>query len=245
MKLVTAVAVLAVGHAAAIALFWALVNVPESNVWMLALSVAIGLTLALLTAGTYAAAVLSLQGAASPRQAARTALTAWGPALLSAVVAGLVWWAARAVDEAVVARAGEIDAWFITQFGRSETTAIHRALGWLTGFFEFVVAPALGATALSVALLEGLSSLASWSWVGRALSIRSLTQTALAVFLCLRGPWQLAYWRPQGLPPNQTEIVFAATKIGVIFLLANVGVAILLASGLRAAQSRIDERAHL
>jgi hypothetical protein len=41
-------------------------------------------------------------------------------------------------------------------------------------------------------------------------------------------PLQALYWKPRGLPANALEPLFVAAKLGVIFLLANVGLALVL-----------------
>lgn len=236
---------LAAGHALGLALFWGLVNVPESNVWMLALSAVLVVLIGQLAITLYASTVLWLQGTGGLVAAARAASTRWLPAVAGAVLGGLIWWTGHAIAGALTARAGEIDAWVIAQFNSSDTAGLHRALTVLTGFVQYVAAPAIGATAFCVALFDGVSNLRVWAWLARAVSVRALSQTAVAVLLLIWGPWQLAYWRPTLLPANMAEIVFAVVKLGTIFTVANLGVVLLLLAGMRAAQSRIDERDHL
>lgn len=245
MKVILAVCWLAAGHALGLALFWALVNVPESNVWMLALSTLLVALIGQLAITLYASTVLWLQNASGLVRAVRSASTRWLPALAGALLGGLIWWAGRAMADALTARAGEIDAWVIAQFNRSDAAGLHQALGFLTGFVQYVAAPAVGTTAFCVALFDGVINLRVWTWLARAVSVRALSQTAVAVLLLIWGPWQLAYWRPTLIPANMAEIVFAAVKLASIFAVANLGVVLLLLAGMRAAQSRIDERDHL
>lgn len=245
MRVLTAVAWLALGHVAWLGLFWALLNVPESNVWMLALSGGLVVALGALACGLYTSTVLWLRGATTPATAFRAGFKRWAPAMVGAALGGVLWWAGRAAADGVTAHAGEIDAWIIAQFQRTQTAGVHRVLALFLGIIQYVVAPAVGVTALCVALFEGVSALRSWAWLGRALSVRALSQTAAAVFACIWAPWQLAYWRPEALPPNAAELVFAALKLGMGFVVANLGVVVLLLGGLRAAQSSVDERDHL
>ncbi len=245
MTVLTAVAWLTLGHAAWLGLFWALLNVPESNAWMLALSAGIVVAMIALACGLYTSTVHWLRGATTPVNALRSGFRRWAPAIVGAALGGLLWWAGRAAADAAAAHAGEIDAWMISQFQRTQTVGLHRVLGVLCGILQYVVAPAVGVTALCVAQFEGLAALRSWSWLGRALSVRAMSQTAVAVFALIWAPWQLAYWRPDVLPPNAAELAFAALKLGAVFVAANLGVVVLLLGGLRAAQSTIDERDHL
>jgi hypothetical protein len=226
-------------------LFWTLLHVPESNAWMLALSGGIVVALGALACGLYTSTVLWLRGTTTPNGAFRAGFTRWAPAIVGAALGGLLWWTGRAAADAVAAHAGEIDAWIIAQFQRTQTAGVHRVLAVFIGILQYVVAPAVGVTALCVALFEGLFALRSWAWLGRALSVRALAQTAAAVFAFIWAPWQLAYWRPEAIPPNAAELVFAAVKLGTIFVVANFGVVVLLLGGLRAAQSSVDERDHL
>lgn len=245
MRVLTAAAWLALGHAVGLGLFWALLNVPESNAWMLALSGALVVALGALACGLYTSTVLWLRDTTTLVRACREGFTTWAPAIVGAAVGGVLWWLGRAVADAVATHAGEIDAWIIAQFQRTQTAGVHRLLSVFLGLLQYVVAPAVGVTSLCVTLVEGLAALRSWTWVGRALSVRALSQTAVAVFAFIWAPWQLAYWRPEAIPPNAAELVFAAVKLGTAFVVANLGVVVLLLGGLRAAQSSVDEREHL
>lgn len=51
---------------------------------------------------------------------------------------------------------------------------------------------------------------------------------AFALFVGIWLPWQAVYWRPASLPPTWAQPVFAALKLLMLFVVANVAWAFIL-----------------
>ena len=62
-------------------------------------------------------------------------------------------------------------------------------------------------------------------------SVDAVLAGILAVFFWL--PWQAVDWRPSWLAPDWQETTFVVLKLGVLYLLANLGSALVLGSGTR------------
>jgi hypothetical protein len=78
-----------------------------------------------------------------------------------------------------------------------------------------------------------LGALRHARWLRDAVSLRRLLTLAgiLVVFFWL--PWLAAAWRPAWLAPNWQETTFVVLKLGGLYLLANLGSALVLGSGAR------------
>src|SRR5688500_9514405 len=114
------------------AIFWSLLHVHESSVWMLALSA--GLALALVEAGGGALARVSAAwDLARPPVAALPSSVRHVPAAIAAVLLfGACWWATGVIFDWHTRIAGQIDAWVIARTGRPNARGVHFAIFWLT-----------------------------------------------------------------------------------------------------------------
>lgn len=212
---------LVAGHLVLGGLFWALLQTPESNVFMLTVSAVLVLLMVVwiglvtgvgLRGWRHTGPVIGLFGGVARR-------VAWiVPALL---VFWVIWWLTDAGLDYFAAHAGEIDAWFIANAGWVGTTWLHAALRWVLYAVRFAVGLSLALALFAAGLGLGPGRVASLTWVRRGLSWRTLAVVGGAVLLMWAGPWQLAYWRPSGLPATWAQPAFAAVKLGVLFVLAN------------------------
>jgi hypothetical protein len=189
-------------------LFWALVSTPESNVWMLSLSVALVVTQVLVAGIAIDVAMRLWSG--RPARPGRLAELLWpGVRLVPALVlGGLVWWAAEWVGSQVEASRGRITAALIARTGWADPEVVFTAARWLVALAAWVAAPLL-ATGLFGALARGRLS---GRWVRHALSGRALVIGAVVAFAIARAwPW-LEAWRP-ALPPTWVQLVFVGAKL--------------------------------
>jgi hypothetical protein len=60
-------------------------------------------------------------------------------------------------------------------------------------------------------------------WLRASVSRRQLGVVALAIVLLVAVPWRAVAWRPRGLSPNAAEVVFVATKLSLLYVIAHVG----------------------
>ena len=209
-------AALAVGCLLIAGFYWALLNVPESNVLALSLS-ALLVLLTVAAGGVTTGAALALAQAASFREAIRRAAASLPGFAAGLVVFGVIWWATGTADAWWRANRGEIDALFIRYAGLERTGWLHQAVSWLL----FLLRWALGSSVVIAFTAEGGSG--GRLAVGR--SFRSIRLVALAaacagVIAVTQVVWRVAFWRPSGLPPTEVELVFVATKLALLYALA-------------------------
>ena len=120
----------------------------------------------------------------------------------------------------------------MAQFGWTNTGWLHTACRWLLGFVQFL------GLSVSVALASafaagGFGALRHARWLRDAVSARRLLTLAgiLIVFFWL--PLRTVSWRPVWLAPNWQETTFVVLKLGILYVLANLGWALVLGSGRR------------
>jgi hypothetical protein len=211
---------LAAGHAVAAALYWALINVPETNAMMLALSALLVIAIVFVAAIVNLAALASLASREGPWHHAWSSL----PRVPWFLAALLVFWAfsgvAGRLDAWHASARGELDAWLIARFDLTNGAWLHAAIGWaawgVRWGFGVSLAAALAATPLAVTR--------SWrGWPVRGLDWRVLGLTVLGLWSLAWLPWQAAGWRPASLPPTWAEVAFAAGKLAAIYALATAG----------------------
>jgi hypothetical protein len=128
---------------------------------------------------------------------------------------------------------GEIDAWLIAHFKLTKSGAIHSALGWLLWVVRYVLGTSLSLAAFTEAMTAGPRALSRLHWLAVGVAWRRLLVIAATLLALAWLPWQAAYWRPKALPATWVELAFAAVKLGAIYLLANIGWAIVLREGAR------------
>jgi len=221
---------LAAGHAVLAGLYWLLLAIPESNIAMLAASALTVVTLILAFGWIEAVGLLAWQPEARPRDLPRRGIGkapgVWGGAALF-VAAWVLVALARAHWDSY---RGEIDAWLMAQFGWTNVGWLHTAFGWLLAFVRFLGLSLAVSLAWAFAS-DGFAGIRSIRWVRDAVSPRRLLTLAgiLVVFYWL--PMRAVNWRPAWLAPNWQETTFVALKLGVLYLLANLGWALILGVG--------------
>ncbi|MEW5981437.1 MAG: hypothetical protein AB1806_03585 [Acidobacteriota bacterium] len=229
------------GHAILGGLYWALLQTPESNVFTLAVSALLVIGMLLWVSIVEGVGLLAWRRARPMRGLLADILRrVWWvvPALL---VFGAVWWATGALFAYFAAHAGEIDAWFIANAGWVRTAWLHTTIGWVLYFVRFAMGLSLALALLAAGLRGGASGAASFVWVRRALSWRTLVTVSAAMFAIWAGPWQLAYWRPASLPSTWAQPAFAGAKLCVLFVVMNaLWMVVLWAVGQEASRSAAE-----
>jgi hypothetical protein len=221
---------LAAGHALLAGLYWLLLAIPESNVAMLAASTLTMVVAVLIFGWVEAVGLLAWREDARARELPRRAVGAapgvWLGVALFVVVWVLVAWAGGLWDGS----RGEIDAWLMAQFGWSDTGWLHTAFRWLLVLVRFLSLSLAVSLAWAVAS-SGFAGVGRAGWLRDAVSFRRLLTLAgiLVVFFWL--PWRAVSWRPTWLTPNWQETTFVAVKLGILYLLANLGWALVLGVG--------------
>lgn len=216
------------GAALAGALYWTLVNTPDSNALMLAGSALLALAILAVGAVTVGGAVRLTQDGGWSSGIPRAGLSAFPWFVLSLVPLALIIWLAGRADAWLMSKSGEISAWFIARFGWADVSWLmngaHLVLAWL----QWIVGPWLGLTLLAAALDRTRDIPLARRWIARACRWRSLALATLWFLLLLALPWQLALWRPGGLPPTWVEPALAAARLLVVGLAMASGVALII-----------------
>ncbi len=224
------------GHALAAALYWGLVNVPESNVAMLTLSALLAVAVVSwsgLVEMTALGALVSRRGLvdglrASPRRLPwfLAALAAWASCA----------WLAGLIDAWHASARGEIDAWLIARFDTPDAPWLHAGLAWGATALRWVLG-----VSLAVALAATPFASAPRTWLARGLHWQPLVVTGVSLLLFVALPWRLVEWRPASLPPTWVEPAFVAAKLAVVYAVATAGwLLVLLAAARRFPREAFD-----
>lgn len=219
MRLLIVAAWLLVTHAALAALAWALLQVPESSAWTLALSAVILIALIGLASWSYAGAA-----AAWVANPARAPVWAWRGvpvAIAGAGVFAAFWVLSAAATGWHRQGSGEIDAWFIAEFGWTRTGAFHGAIGWAIWFLRWGIGLAVALAPLAVWAAGGYRALASLRLARQAVRPSRWVLTVALAGLGLLLPWQWAQWRPVGMT-LALEPWFVAGKLGLLAVVAAI-----------------------
>jgi len=226
------------GHAAAGALYVALINVPDSNALMLGLSALLALLLLYTLATVEATAVAWLVPGATLRAALGRGVRAMPVVLAALALAGACQILADGLEAYARARAGEIDAWLIAAWDVMPTAWVHRTIAAAAFVLRWVVGVSLAVAALSAGIAGGPGRLLSTAWLRAGLSGQQLGLTAAALVLFVALPWRIAGWRPVWVPPTWIEVAFVALKLGALVVVGHVGWLLVLFAGVRGATSR-------
>lgn len=214
---------LAVGHALVLALLWALVQVPESNAWMLAASALIAVAAIALTGWVEGVGMAAWTPGTSWRQAFVLTVRALPGAILGVALFGLVWLLTGHLSLAWTSHRGEVDAWVMLHAGWARTAALHATVEWLLLFIRYVVGLSLALTLIGWAVLRGVTRLSRPRWLLAAASpVRLLIITALLAGTMWL-PWKAVYWRPRWIEPTWHEPVFVSVKLLALYLVGTIG----------------------
>ena len=227
-RLLAVVLWLLVGHLVLGGLYWALLNVPESNVLALGTSALLAL---LILIGACVVDVTGLLWLRSDRTW-RTALGRSLRVLPAFVIALLLWWAISWMVGRLEARyevnTGELTAWFIAKFNWTRTGWVHRLIPLALDALRYVLGVSLAVSLVAFAAIEGFAGLFRLRWLLRALTPGQLVIIAIAIAGLIWLPWQYIYWRPAAIPANSIELLFNAVKLAIVALLIHIGWALIL-----------------
>jgi hypothetical protein len=226
------VAWLVAGHTLVGGLYWLLLQVPESNAWMLASSLFIVLAALVMTGVVDETAILAWTSNEPMVLALRTALPRAWLVVLPLAVFGCVWWLTGTAQDWLARHAGEIDAWIIAELGWTKTATLHTSLAWVLAFVRYGAGTSLAVALLASVARRGLHGVTS-PWLRHGLTWKPLAIIAAVLFVGVWLPWQAVYWRPASLPPTWVQPAFAAVKLGVIYLVGNLAWAVVLRTASR------------
>jgi len=106
---------------------------------------------------------------------------------------------------------------------------LHAALGWIIAFVRYGVGASLAITWMGQLASRGVAGLVS-NWIRDGIAWTRLLVVSAALLIGIWLPWQAVYWRPASLPATWIEPAFAAIKLLVLFVVANVAWAVVLRS---------------
>lgn len=207
---VTAFAVIATGAALSAGAYWALLNVPESNVLALLLSVTLVVLAAAIAACTIGVAVGVARGSRL-LQSLRDAHRSIPGFATGLVVFATVWWLTTTIDTLWAIHRGEIDALFLRYVGTANTSWAHTTTTWLMWLIRWNV----GLLAIAGAIAGSYSRRGAVSGLGAILDGTALLSCTLAL-VSGYWLWKLTYWRPAAVSAGTTELVFVAAKLGLL-----------------------------
>jgi len=220
---------LAAGHAILGALYWLLLQVPESNLLMLAASVAV-IAVMILWAGLVETA--GLLGWAHGAQAAGVFAASLRRAawiLPSLILFTLVWLVTSVAGNWLAAHRGEIDAWFIARAGWTNVEWFHTTTAWALWFVRYVCGVSMATALLAAVVKDGVGEIGRSAWFRHAFSWRTLVIVTGALLVGAWLPWTYVVdWRPASLPVSWVQPAFAAVKLGLVFIVMNTAWAVVL-----------------
>ena len=223
---------LLLGHTLLATVYWGLLNVPESNVLMLAASALLALVVVAGAAVVQGVAVRSLAAGSAPRSA-RTLVATGVPAFIASMAVWLACsWIAGWIGAWHSAHAGEIDAWLIAHGDWTRTAWLHRGIELALGFLRYVVGVSLAVGLFVTWVMGGLSEALRPRRFAAALNWKRLLVVTIAVVGLMWLPWQAVSWRPGSLPATFVEPLFATIKLGLITLIIHAGWAFILWSAI-------------
>lgn len=232
-RLAAIVAFLLVGHAALGGLYWALINVPESNVAMLALSALLLLLIGLIAAWIEAAAALGWMTDERAATILRRAVRGVPACLAAVLLFGAIWLLTRSALSWHARHSGEIDALLMSRFGWARTSWVHLVYMWAIRFVRWALGLSVALSLVAAGAALGPRALLAPTWLKRAFSPLRVITIGVLLLVCFFLPWQLIAWRPRVLPPTSIEITFVAIKLGLIALVAHIGWALMLRTASR------------
>lgn len=192
--------------------YWALLNVPESNVLALALSALLIVLISLLAAYVLSVALAVASGSRLV-SAAGAGVRGIAGFLVGAVVFVVLWYLTTSIEGQWTLHAGEIDALFLRYAGTANTAWLHTTVAWVMWVIRWGVGPALIIGATTTRVTRGS--------IGRGLSLGLSPLPLGATLLALLAAyelWSIVYWRPKGLPADSAEVAFVSAKLAVLLL---------------------------
>ncbi len=224
---------LAAGHAVLAGLFYLFLQVPESNVLMLAVSTILVLVMGIGAGVVETAAIAAWRGDRPWRAAVARAAGGLPFFVLAAVVVAALWWLTGLGFRWAALSRSEIDAWLMARWGWTKTAGLHGAVSWALRTVRFALGTSLGVALVAAGLHGGWGAVRRPAWIGRALAPRQWVPAGLALLVFIWLPWQAVNWRPAFVTGTWAEPVAVAVKLALLYLVCNLGWALALAPAAR------------
>jgi hypothetical protein len=228
-RLIAVVCWVIAGHAVLAGLYYALLNVPESSIWMLVASAMLAVAIVVGALLVQVGGIAVWLADRKPMRAIRGAWRHVHAAVPGMALLALSWWATARADAWHAAYRGEIDAALMARFNWAETAWVHRTWAWLLFALRNAIALSLALAWTVAGVTGGIRALARPRWILRGLDPRAWGSILAAELLFIVLPWHFVFWRPESLPPTRTEAAFVAVKLAVIATATAIGWAIVLA----------------
>jgi hypothetical protein len=217
---------LLLGHAALAGMYWALLIVPESSAWMLALSTVLAAGILAGASGLYAGTLLAWDA----RRRVLPALVSGFRRSYWAIPAALIfitfWWMGARLHDWHAGARGPIDAWLMAKFGWANAPVLHAILSALAVAVQWILGIALGLGVLASGAALGWAGVIGTRWLQRSLDPRTLLLIAAIEIVLVFLPWRHLSWRPRGLPVS-AEAVFVSLKLGTFAVLVSLAAALI------------------
>jgi len=207
--------------------YWTFLITPESTAWMLIASALLAMA-ALAMAGFTASGAIALLVHGRSAAGIRRALTAIAGAIPAAAIVLIVWWLTRRGEAWVGLRSGQINAYFIAQFGWDNMSWLFTIVHYIAAWCRWVLSALLALSLIAGFVALGWRALAQAAWLRRALRPRALLVATLWFVALIAVPWTyLVPWRPNQLPASSVEFAFIAAKLSLAAILFAVGAALI------------------
>ena len=212
-----------VGSTLTAGVYWTFLITPESTVWMLIASALLAIA-ALALAGFTASGSIALLLHGRSAAGIRRALTGIAGAVPAAAIVFIVWWLTRRGEAWVGLRSGQINAYFIAQFGWDNMSWLFTTIRYVAEWFRWVLSGLLALSLIAGFVALGWSALGEASWLRRALRPRTLLVATFWFVALIALPWiYLLPWRPRQLPASSLELVFIVAKLSLSAVLFAIG----------------------
>jgi hypothetical protein len=147
----------------------------------------------------------------------------------AALIVWVIWWLVHRAEAWITMRSGQINAWFIAQFGWADMSWLFTAIGITADWFRWVVAALLALSLMAGFVAIGWRALGQPAWLRRAFRPRAIAAATLWFGALIALPWlYLVPWRPDNLPPNSIEFAFIVTKLSISAILFAIGAALVV-----------------
>jgi len=215
------------GYGVATGLFWGLLQVPESSLWMLGLSASLVLAILVALLWVTGGVLLAWHPQITPLQAFGSGLSASVAVTTGTLVFGATWWATWSALTWHAAHAGEIDAVIIARTGASNTAWLHRTIVWAIWILRWGPGLTLALSLAAWIAAHGNRAIGAAGWLRAALHPKRWTVVLALTALCFMLPWRFVDWRPAHLS-LPTEPWFVGAKLGAMTLVAAIAWALMI-----------------
>jgi hypothetical protein len=209
------------GYGLVAALFWALLQVPESSAWTLALSAAVAFAIVVVAFWVTGGVLLAWHPEIGLLRAFASGLGRATAVTSGALLFAGIWWLTSAALAWHGAHAGEIDASIIAKTGNSNTTWLHRTVVWTIRIIRWGPGLTLALSLAGWMAARGASALGTADWIRAALHPKRWSVVLALVALFVMLPWRFVYSRPAHISVA-LEPWFVGAKLGLLTLLAAV-----------------------